>query len=48
MAAPGATHLFEEPGALDQVASLAAGWFNRHLGDNHIAGEQRTWSGEGT
>jgi putative phosphoribosyl transferase len=28
---PGATHLFEEPGALDHVASLAAGWFVRHL-----------------
>lgn len=27
----GATHLFEEPGALDQVASLAAEWFLRHL-----------------
>ena len=26
-----ATHLFEEPGALEQVASLAAGWFSRHL-----------------
>ncbi len=25
---PGATHLFEEPGALDQVATLAARWFN--------------------
>ncbi|MEH0937840.1 dienelactone hydrolase family protein [Micromonospora psammae] len=24
---PGATHLFEEPGALDQVADAAAGWF---------------------
>jgi putative phosphoribosyl transferase len=24
---PGATHLFEEPGALEQVASLAAAWF---------------------
>jgi putative phosphoribosyl transferase len=24
---PGATHLFEEPGALDHVARLAAGWF---------------------
>jgi pimeloyl-ACP methyl ester carboxylesterase len=24
---PGATHLFEEPGALDQVARLAADWF---------------------
>jgi dienelactone hydrolase len=29
---PGATHLFEEPGTLDQVAGLAAGWFARHLG----------------
>lgn len=28
---PGATHLFEEPGALEQVAELAAGWFTRHL-----------------
>ena len=29
---PGATHLFEEPGALEEVARLAAGWFVRHLG----------------
>ena len=29
---PGATHLFEEPGTLEQVARLAAGWFTRHLG----------------
>ncbi len=28
---PGATHLFEEPGALDEVARLAAAWFARHL-----------------
>jgi dienelactone hydrolase len=28
---PGATHLFEEPGALEQAAELAAGWFTRHL-----------------
>lgn len=28
---PGATHLFEEPGALEQVADLAKGWFIRHL-----------------
>lgn len=27
---PGATHLFEEPGALERVAELAAGWFARH------------------
>ena len=29
---PGATHLFEEPGALDTVAEAAARWFSRHLG----------------
>lgn len=28
---PGATHLFEEPGALEQVAELAARWFLTHL-----------------
>lgn len=28
---PGATHLFEEPGALDEVAALAADWFRRRL-----------------
>jgi putative phosphoribosyl transferase len=28
---PGATHLFEEPGALERVAALAAGWFGEHL-----------------
>jgi putative phosphoribosyl transferase len=28
---PGATHLFEEPGALEQVAHLARDWFLRHL-----------------
>ena len=28
---PGATHLFEEPGALDQVAELAAQWFMDHM-----------------
>lgn len=28
---PGATHLFEEPGALDRVAQLAGDWFARHL-----------------
>ncbi|HEY3451572.1 MAG TPA: phosphoribosyltransferase family protein [Myxococcales bacterium] len=29
---PGATHLFEEPGALDAVARLAGEWFEKHLG----------------
>lgn len=28
---PGATHLFEEPGTLEQVAQHAADWFKRHL-----------------
>jgi putative phosphoribosyl transferase len=28
---PGATHLFEEPGALDAVARLAREWFEHHL-----------------
>lgn len=28
---PGATHLFEEPGTLDQVTQLAAEWFQRYL-----------------
>jgi putative phosphoribosyl transferase len=28
---PGATHLFEEPGALEQVSRLARDWFKRHL-----------------
>ncbi|MER6813782.1 dienelactone hydrolase family protein [Spirillospora sp. NPDC000708] len=27
----GATHLFEEPGALEEVTMRAADWFNRHL-----------------
>jgi putative phosphoribosyl transferase len=28
---PGATHLFEEPGALEEVARIAAGWFTHHF-----------------
>jgi len=28
---PGATHLFEEPGALDRVANLAGDWIEQHL-----------------
>ncbi len=28
---PGATHLFEEPGALEEVAKLASLWFQKHL-----------------
>jgi putative phosphoribosyl transferase len=30
---PGATHLFEEPGTLEEVATQAAAWFSRYLGD---------------
>jgi len=30
---PGATHLFEEPGALEQVARFAADWFQKYLVD---------------
>lgn len=29
---PGASHLFEEPGAMEQVARQARDWFTRHLG----------------
>jgi putative phosphoribosyl transferase len=29
---PGATHLFEEPGALEQVSQLAGDWLVEHLG----------------
>ena len=28
---PGATHLFEEPGTLEEVQRLAVGWFDRHI-----------------
>jgi pimeloyl-ACP methyl ester carboxylesterase len=28
---PGASHLFEEPGKLEEVAQLAGDWFTRHL-----------------
>ncbi|WP_300363957.1 alpha/beta hydrolase [Hydrogenimonas sp.] len=31
---PGATHLFEEPGALESVAELAKDWFVNHLGND--------------
>ena len=30
---PGAGHLFEEPGTLDQVVDHARQWFLKHLGD---------------
>jgi dienelactone hydrolase len=31
MIVPGASHLFEEPGTLEEVARLASAWFSRHL-----------------
>jgi len=34
---PGATHLFEEHGALEQVAGAAAEWFDRHLTGGNLA-----------
>lgn len=34
---PGATHLFEEPGAMEEVTRLASGWFGRVMGRSHAA-----------
>ena len=34
---PGASHLFEEPGTLEQVARLAQNWFAAHVGANQRA-----------
>lgn len=31
---PRATHLFEEPGALEEVSRLATEWFQKHLGND--------------
>ena len=38
---PGATHLFEEPGALEQVAALARDWFIEHL--SRVAAPAKPW-----
>ncbi|MCX5730547.1 MAG: phosphoribosyltransferase family protein [Deltaproteobacteria bacterium] len=38
---PGATHLFEEPGALEEVTRLAAGWFSGHLAASTSRGPSR-------
>jgi len=35
---PGATHLFEEPGTLEQVASFASDWFTQHLSTTFRSG----------
>jgi putative phosphoribosyl transferase len=37
---PGATHLFEEPGTLEQVAKLASEWFKKKL--QHLASAHST------
>ena len=37
---PGATHLFEEPGTLQEVARLAADWFKGYLGRNRVQEER--------
>ncbi|MDX6395607.1 MAG: putative phosphoribosyl transferase [Streptosporangiaceae bacterium] len=42
---PGASHLFEEPGALEQVATLASGWFASHLAPRRSALSSRPQSG---
>ena len=39
---PGATHLFEEPGTLQEVARLAGQWFKRHLGRKPVQEARRT------
>lgn len=39
---PGATHLFEEPGALEDVAQRARAWFERHL----ALADGAPWEGE--
>jgi putative phosphoribosyl transferase len=39
---PGATHLFEEPGALEHVSELALEWFERHLATAHTSTQTST------
>jgi pimeloyl-ACP methyl ester carboxylesterase len=38
---PGAGHLFEEPGSLEEVARLAGDWFGRHIGDDQPGAKSR-------
>jgi hypothetical protein len=37
---PDATHLFEEPGALEEGARLAGDWFTKHLGAERRSGNR--------
>ena len=39
---PGATHLFEEPGTLEEAARLAAGWFAEHMAPSRSKHENMT------
>jgi putative phosphoribosyl transferase len=41
---PGATHLFEEPGTLDEVARLAREWFERYLMASQLMGDMSSSS----
>jgi dienelactone hydrolase len=43
---PGASHLFEEPGKLQEVARLAADWFARHLGSSFATSEGARTEGQ--
>jgi putative phosphoribosyl transferase len=40
---PGATHLFEEPGALEDVARLAGDWLARHLSGSSAVRSETVW-----
>lgn len=42
---PGAGHLFEEPGALEEVSRLAIDWFQRHLATGQATGATAAASG---
>jgi dienelactone hydrolase len=43
---PGATHLFEEPGTLEQVARVASDWFGAHLAGARGIGSTQAAIGE--
>jgi putative phosphoribosyl transferase len=42
---PGATHLFEEPGALEGVATIAAEWYLEHMQDRRIPEQRKNGTG---
>jgi len=43
---PGATHLFEAPGTMDQVAHFAAEWFQTHLHSSRRSAKEQEMAGE--